>query len=126
MRTLLAIATLLLLGSTAVSQDSSFSLSAVVRVDQLPPESLVVTVPAGSVATVDLTNHLRLVFTAPKAKERRTTTQLLRLTGGAAEILHTTRQGGDVGFPRRNGYVVCQGQVRFMSPAPELLPECEG
>jgi hypothetical protein len=117
----------LLLGSTAASQSSSCGLNATVRIGQSPADVVVVTVPAGSVATIGLANDLQLEFTAPaaNAKEQQTTARLLRRSGAVAHALHTTRQGGEVGFPRSNGYLVCQVGATFMSPAPELLPDCD-
>jgi hypothetical protein len=126
MKTFLAVAILTLVGSTAASHGPSFSLNAVVRTNQSPSELIEVTVPAGSVATVNLLNDLRLEFAAPAKgdDEQETTTRLLSQAGAEMEILHTTRQGGELGFPRNNAYLVCQDKVTFMSPAPERLPDC--
>lgn len=127
MRNMVTVVVFLLLGSTAVSQISSFSLNATLRNGQSPSDVVEMAVPAGSVATIDLDNGLRLEFSAPASdgEEQQTTTRLLRRSGGVSEILHTTRQGGEVGFPRSNGYLVCQDEVTFMSPAPDLLLECD-
>ena len=127
MRNILTVLILLLLGSSAISQGSSYGLNAAVRNGQSPSDVVEMTAPPGSVASIDFANDLRLEFSAPaaNAKDQRTTTRLLRRAGTATEVLHTTRQGGEVGFPRNNGYLVCQSGVTFMSPAPEPLPDCD-
>jgi hypothetical protein len=58
MRNIITVLIVLLLGSTAVGNGSSYSLNAYVRIGHSPADVVALTVPMGTVASVDLANDL--------------------------------------------------------------------
>ncbi|MEM7363480.1 MAG: hypothetical protein AAF525_05615 [Pseudomonadota bacterium] len=115
-----------MIGTSVAEGGESFGLNAMVRVGESPIETVELSVSAGSVASVDLDNDLRIEFAAPlTGSVDPTETRLFRRTAAGLELLHSARQGGSVSNPRRNGYVLCGEQVRFVAPVSDDLPGCQ-
>ncbi|WP_193164801.1 hypothetical protein [Microbulbifer hainanensis] len=80
----------------------------------------------GEVRFIDLDENLKLELSTAASGDYSPATQVrvLRREGKSYRLLHTadTDSGADV--QRSYGYHICGDQVRFTSPAPASLPDC--
>jgi hypothetical protein len=115
-----------LLSMSALGQEAFYGFAAHLRVDNNPTETLSVSLRPGEVRVVDLGNQIHLEFTAPEADsaEQLSMVRLLGEEDAELRVLATTRSS-PTSNPRVVGYLICDGQVTFMSPPPEDIPSCQ-
>ena len=102
----------------------SVQFSGLVRNDNSVPVRFDIHVPATQHATLLLSDGSRLEFFTPGSPGHAKAVQV-RLISASGATLHTATYPGSVAS-RSLDYIVCAGQVTYISPAPVTVPSCAG
>ena len=75
---------------------------------------------------VDFDERYSFEFTAPSEinENSRVVIKLLERDGDGYKVIHSSKQNLPNMKIRHVGYQMCNGNLKFLSPAPEFLPAC--
>jgi hypothetical protein len=100
----------------------SVQFSGLVRYDNSVPVRFDIQVPTTQHATLLLSDGSKLEFFTAGSPGHAEAAQV-RLISSAGKTLHTATYPGSVSS-RSLDYLVCEGRVTYISPAPTKLPSC--
>ena len=116
------IAAWLLVG--AASADPSYQFEISIRLGDSDVQRIAIEAPDGQLQLVSFEGDLQVELTSNAGEEGHAALiQLMRSTD--LELLHTANLSGLKPGLRRIAYVICGERVRYLSPAPEVLPNCD-
>jgi len=100
----------------------SVQFMGLVRNDNAVPFRFDIQVPAKQHATLLLGDGSKLEFFTPDSLDHGKAAQV-RLVSAAGTTLHTATYPGSVASTSLD-YLVCEGKVTYISPAPSTVPSC--
>ena len=106
-----------------LAANAAIDFSGAVQKDNAPAVAFDLIIPAGTTSTLTLEDGTAVEFSAATVQGE-PSQSVVKLLDSSGAQLHSTTRPGNTQESKSFFYLICDGKVSYISPAPETRPSC--